>query len=353
MRQELDLARECRNAERIRANFKDHPYILTPKVYWQWTSERLNVQEYVDGIPGSDLEAVDIMGLDRGLLATRGAAAVLKMIFEDGFFHADPHPGNVFYLPGEKIVFIDFGMMGRLSEQRRQQLVDLLFGFVNRRAERVVDILLLWAEHDAIDEASLANEIDSFIDRLHGVPLKSLDLPALINDLISLLRERQLALPADLSLLTKAFLSLDGMGRQLDPDFDLVSAAEPFLQQAVLARYAPGALARRGRAGLLDAYELLASLPKETRDLIRTVQKGRLRLRIDIEPSERFAGRLDHALGRLTMGILIAALIMGSSIVMTASGGQIPFGLTFFAMLGFFAAVVGGLWLLVSMWSGG
>ncbi len=142
------------------------------------------------------------------------------------------------------------------------------------------------------------------------------------------------------------------MGRQLDPEFDMVATAEPFLERVVIARHSPDSLAKRGRDNIFEIYELLSSLPREARTIIRKARKGQLRLRVDIDPSERFSDRLERSLVRLTMGILIAALIMGSSIVMAASGGQIPFGLTFFAMLGFFAAVLGGLWLLVSMWSG-
>ena len=116
MRRELNFSSECRNAERIAANFAAHSEIVVPRVHWQWSGERLNVQDYIYGIPGRDLAEVDAGGLDRKLLARRGANAVLKMMLEDGFFHADPHPGNVFYLPDNRIAFIDFGMVGRLSE---------------------------------------------------------------------------------------------------------------------------------------------------------------------------------------------------------------------------------------------
>jgi ubiquinone biosynthesis protein len=130
LRRELNLATECRNSERIARNFSDQSEIVIPKVYWTWTGERVNVQEAVNGIPGRDLKAVEQAGLDRKILARRGARAVLKMILEDGFFHADPHQGNIFYLPENRIAIIDFGMVGRLSADRRSQVVDLLHGLV-------------------------------------------------------------------------------------------------------------------------------------------------------------------------------------------------------------------------------
>jgi len=344
------LASECRNAERIAASFKDDPNILVPKVYWDWTGERLNVQQYIDGIPGRDLQAVDEAGLDRKILAKRGADGVLKMIFEDGFFHADPHPGNVFYLLDNQIVFIDFGMVGRLSETRRYQLVDLLLGLTERRVDAIVEILSDWADEEIIDVDALSTDIDAFIDRVHGVPLKSLDLSALISDLIALMREHGLTLPADLTLLNKSFISLQGMGKQLDPDYDMVGAVEPFLRRVLMARYSPSALAKRGRKGIGNAFELMSELPGDVVSLLKAAHKGKLKLNVEVSRMEHYLDRLDRALSRLAMGIVIAALIIGSSIVMTVAGGQIPLGLSFFAMLGFFVAVIGGVWMLYSIW---
>ena len=145
LERELDLALEARNVEHFARNFADDPYIVIPKVYRAWTSEVMNVQEHIDGIPGTDLAAVEAAALDRKLLAARGAEAVLRMILLDGFFHADPHPGNVFYLPGNRIVMIDFGMVGRLSPTRRNQVVDLLAGLAQMDEDAMIEVLLDWA----------------------------------------------------------------------------------------------------------------------------------------------------------------------------------------------------------------
>ena len=243
LRRELDFAAECRNAERIAEQFAGHPEIAIPRVHWQWCGERLNVQDYVRGISGRDLAAADAAGLDRKLLARRGSEAVLKMLLEDGFFHADPHPGNVFYLTGNRIAFIDFGMVGRLTEERRSQVARLLHGLVSRDSSLVADVLLDWSDDDQRDpDASLINlrtEIDTFVDLYHGVPLQRLDIGAMLSDLLTILREHGLSLPADLALMIKAFITLEGMGRQLDPDFDIASEASPFLRQVLLAHAAP------------------------------------------------------------------------------------------------------------------
>jgi len=350
LRRELDLAAECRNAERIASNFTAHPEIVIPKVYWEWTGERVNVQKAISGIPGRDLEAVNQAGLDRKILAQHGAQAVLKMILEDGFFHADPHPGNVFYLPENRIAFIDFGMVGRLSFDRRTQVVDLLHGLVETEVDSVVEILLDWTGGAEIDRDSLKLEIDGLIDQYHGAPLKELNISTMLSDLTTLLRDYHLALPPDLTLLIKALISLEGMGRQLDPEFDIVTEVSPFLRRAMLARYAPDALARRGWRAVTRGLDILTSLPQDLRQLLRSARSGKLQVHVDVTRLQRFGDQLDRAISRLTMGIVIAALIIGSSIVMTVEHGPVLLGLPLFGLLGFIGAAIGGIWLLISIW---
>ena len=154
------------------------------------------------------------------------------MIVEDGFFHADPHPGNVFYLPGNRIAFIDFGMIGRLTEERRTQLIELLLGLVRHEPDRVADVLLDWTGTWAVDETGLIQEIQAFVDQYHGVLLRQLSIGAMLNDLATTLRTHAIALPPDLALLIKAFITLEGMGRELDPDFDMAGEAMPMLEKA-------------------------------------------------------------------------------------------------------------------------
>jgi len=372
LRRELDFASECRNAQRIAENFAGYadkdksaevaiskaapeppsalPIIVIPRVHWQWTGERVCVQEFIDGIPGRKLSAVDQAGLDRKILARRGAHAVLKMIVEDGFFHADPHPGNVFYLPGNRIAFIDFGMVGRLTEERRDQLIRLLLGLVEHEPARVADVLLDWTGDGAVDENGLILEIQTFVDQYHGVALKQLKLGAMLSNLVAILRQHQLALPADLALLVKAFISLEGMGRELDPDFDMAGEAMPLLEQALRARYMPAALIKRGWRTASEALALIADLPHDLSQLLRAARRGRLEIHIDVTHLKRVGNQLDTAANRLVVGIVVASLIIGSSIVMTVPGGPSLLGLPFFGTIGFLIAVVGGAWLLLSIW---
>ncbi|MGZ8137543.1 MAG: ABC1 kinase family protein [Methylococcaceae bacterium] len=353
LRRELDLAGECRNAERIAANLADDPNIVIPKVYWQWTGERINVQEYIQGIQGRDLDAMKAADLDRSLLAERGAQAVIKMIMEDGFFHADPHPGNVFYLPGNKLAFIDFGMVGRLTEERREQVVSFLYGMVNHAPAKVAEILEDWSDNIYTDEDVLTIDIEAFVDQYSSLSLKDLSLTAMLSDLMALLRDHKLILPPDLALLIKAYITLDGLGRYLNPNFNTLQFTAPYIQKIMMERYRPEAIAKRGWRNLLSVADLLSSLPKDLRKLLRATRKGAVQVEVTIRNLNRYVNTLDTAISRLTMGMVTAALIIGSSIIMTVKGGPELFGLPAFGFLGYLFASFGGVWLLFSIWKSG
>jgi ubiquinone biosynthesis protein len=295
----------------------------------------MNVQDFVDGLPGEDLAAVDAAGLDRKVLARRGAHAVLKMIVEDGFFHADPHPGNVFYLPGNRLAFIDFGMVGRLSPRRREELLNLLLGLVQRDPPAVAEVLLDWAgDTRGVDIAQLESAIEDFVDQYHGTPLAQLNLGQMLTEVTDVLRAQSLALPGDLALLIKAFVSLESMGRGLDPDFHVAQEALPLLQRVLRGRFKPAAAEK---------------LPHDISRLLRRARHGQMRIGLELAHLQRVGNQLDRAATRLSMAILIAALIIGSSIVMTVGGGPTLFGLPAFGFLGFIGAFGGAIWLVRSI----
>jgi len=353
LRRELDLAAECRNAERIAANLAYDLNIRIPRVYWQWTCERLNVQEYIEGIQGRDLAAVEKAGLDRKLLAERGTGAVMKMIMEDGFFHADPHAGNVFYLPDNKLAFIDFGMVGRLTEDRRDQVVRLLYGMTNHLPNKVAEILEDWSDNIFTDEQMLTVDLEAFVDQYSSLALKDLNLTDMMSDLMTILRDHKLILPADLALLIKTYITMDGLGRHLNPEFNTLVYTAPYVQKIMEERYTPEAMAQRGWRNLVSVTDLLASLPKDLRKLLRASRKGAFQVDITVKRLGVYVNHIDNAISRLTMGIVTAALIIGSSIIMTVEGGPEILGLPAFGFLGYAFATVTGIWLLHSIWKGG
>ncbi|MCC8364675.1 ubiquinone biosynthesis protein UbiB [Lysobacter sp. A6] len=343
---ELDLAAECRHAERISANFLDDPRLYVPEVHWAYTSERMNVQDFVDGIPAGDLAALDAAGIDRPRIARSGAQLVLRMLLRDGFFHADPHAGNVFVMADGRIALIDFGMVGRLTDTRRAEVVRLLFGLVERDTKRVKEVLLDWASGLEPDNGGLGDDIDAFVDRYHDVPLGQLNLAAMLLDVTVLLRVHRLSLPPDLAVLIKTCITLEGLGRSLDPGFDMARQARPFLRRALAAQYAPGQLTRRAAHVADDALRLMASAPRDLLQLLRAIRNGRANLHVEIDEMRGFSTQISHAANRLAGSMVIAALIIGSSIAMTVEGGPTLLGLPLFGLLGFLGASLAGTWLL-------
>ncbi|MGY6277726.1 ABC1 kinase family protein [Methylomonas sp. MgM2] len=353
LRRELDFAAESRNAERVAANLANDPNIMIPKVYWEYTGERLNVQEYVDGIQGRDLTALENAGLNRRSLAERGVRAVLQMIMEDGFFHADPHPGNVFYLPDNRLAFIDFGMTGRLTEERREQLVSFLYGMVNHHAATVVEILEDWSDMVTIDgQNTLLVEIDGFVEHYSSLALKELSLPMMIQDLMVILRDHNLSLPPDLALLIKTYITLDGLGRYLVPEFNTLNFSSPIIKKLMADRYRPEAIAKRSWRNLTILADLLTGFPKQLHQLLRASRKGTIQVNISVTGFDRQINKIDNAITRLTMGIVTAALIIGTSIIITVKTNREIMGMPFFGFIGFVSASILGIWLLISIWKG-
>lgn len=350
LRRELDLALEARAQERFRENFAADPGIVIPRIYWEWTSQQLNVQQYVSGIAGNDLAAADAAGLDRKLLATRGADAVLKMILIDGYFHADPHPGNVFYLAENRLALLDFGMVGRLSDQRRNQLVNLLVALAKHDERGILEVLMEWAEDGDIDEDRLYRDVSELASDYEFRALKDIRLGDLFGEVTAIMRAHLIVLPADLTLLFKTLITLEGLGLKLDPDFHITDHLEPFLKRVIRERYNPAALLKRGRHGLHDILSLLGGLPRDAARLLKEARRGRLKIDLDIKRLDHFGHQIDRSTNRLTIGLLTAALIVGSSIVMTVQGGPTLFGLPLFGLLGFMIAFFNSIWIVLSIW---
>jgi ubiquinone biosynthesis protein len=353
LERELDLAVEARNTERFARNFADDLDILVPRVYSEWTSSTMLVQEHIEGIRGNDLAAIDSAGLDRKVLAARGVDAVLKMILVDGVFHADPHPGNVMYLPDNRIALIDFGMVGRLSPARRRQIIDLLAGLTGHDEEAMLEVLLDWRGDEFVDEARLSADLGEFAFDYADMQLKDLKIGVLLHRVSAILREHSIVLPSDLTLLFKALITLEGLGHQYDPEFRLIERVKLFIDRAMRERYQPVETARRAQQTLSELYGIVTSMPRDLARLIRDARHGRMRVDLDLKRLDQFGDRLHSAVNRATVGIMTASLVLGSSIVMMTAGGPRLFGislLTYCGLVGYLVAFVNSLWIILSIW---
>jgi len=353
LRRELDLAAEARNIQRFGEKFAGDETLLIPKVYWEYTGQMMNVQQRIDGIPGNQLAQADAAGLDRKLLAVHGANAVLRMILIHGHFHADPHPGNVFYLPGNRLALVDFGMTGMLTHERRNQIADLLVSIFDKDETALLDVLLEWTGDAAVDESKLAADVIEFVFNYSSVHLKDISFGNLLNELMAMIREHHLVMPSDLTLLFKTLITLEGLARQLDSDFDMSTHTAPFVKEVLRLRYSPEAVIKRGAHGIKDMLSVLTGLPRDLARFFKELRRGRVRIDIDVKRLESFGHQLDRTANRLTLGIMTASLVIGSSIIMTTQAGPKLFGMPILGLLGFLIAVFNSLWILFSIWRAG
>ncbi|UTH73370.1 AarF/ABC1/UbiB kinase family protein [Chromobacterium sp. IIBBL 290-4] len=353
LRRELDLAVEARSMERFAKDFSDDPHVVVPKVHWDYTRAEVNVQDFIHGVSANELDKLETQGLDPVLLAQRGADAVLKMILVNGFFHADPHPGNVLFLDDHRIAFVDFGMVGRISHARRDEIVDLLSAVAERDEHGIIDVLIEWTGSTPVDMQKFADEVGEFMFQYEHVPLKGLNISQLIADIMGLIRNHGIVLPPDMALLFKALITLEGLGRQLNPDFQLVAHITPFVKELIVARYHPAALLKRGRQTISEGLEMLTGLPRDLVRVGRDMRHGKFRVNLDLQRLDSFGKQLDRSSNRLTMGIVTGCLIIGSSIVMTVNAGPKLFGLPFFGFFGFMLALFNSIWLVWSIWRSG
>lgn len=353
LNRELDLAKEARNIDQFARHFADDPLVKIPSVYWEFTNDRVNVQEEIVGIAGVVPDKLRASGLDPGLLAARGADTVLRMVLEHGYFHADPHPGNILFLPDNRIGIIDFGMVGMLTHHRRNQIVDMLHALTLKDEQAMLQVLLDWVGESVSDEDRLAYDVTELLQNYDDLQLKDVKIGALLNDVTALMRDNNLVLPADLTLLFKTLITLEGLGLQLNPEFHMIDHVKPFVERIIRQRYTPQALLARGRKSVRETLEVLADLPRDMRQLVRDMRRGRVRVDLDLKRLDHFGHQLDGASNRLTMGILTASLVVGSSIIMTVEGGPQLFGLPLFGLLGFLIAFFNSLWIIFSIWRSG
>jgi len=356
LEREVDFATETRNIQRFTQNFAGDPHIVIPRIFPEWTSEVLLVQEHVEGVSATDPAAVAAAGLDRKVLAARGVDVFLKMILMDGLFHADPHPGNVFYLPGNRIVVIDFGMVGRLSPQRRRQVIDLLAGLARMAEEPMLEVLLDWAGDAYVDEVKLAADVNDMVFDYEGVPLKDIRAGQAIRQFAAIVREHSIVLPSDLSLMFKTLITLEGLGRQYDPEFHITDHLTPLVRAAVAERYKPNELVRRGRSALTEFMNVVGGVPRDLARFLREARRGKTRIDLDLKRLDSFGRQLDNTLDRVTVGIMTASLVIGSAIVMTVQDGPVFLGVPVLPALGLFGyllAFLNSLWIVYGIWRSG
>lgn len=217
----------------------------------------------------------------------------------------------------------------------------------------MIDVLLNWTDERGIDEGKLAADVGEFVFNYENLPLKDINFGLLLREITVIIRENSLVLPPDLTLLFKTLITLEGLGRQLDPAFQMLDHLTPFIERVVKERYAPAALAARGRHSLSDLLGAVIDIPRDFARFVKDARRGGMRIDLDLKRLDHFGQQLDKSTSRLTLGILTASLVVGSSIVMTVKGGPSLLGLPLFGLVGFLVACLNSMWLIVSIWRSG
>jgi len=344
---ELDFLSEGRNIHRFGQMFADDPTVLVPSFYPDLSSSRVLVMDFVDGIKASNLEDLERKGLDRTVIAERGAQLILKQIFQYGFFHADPHPGNILVLEGNVIAPLDYGMVGNLDDSTIEALGSVLAGIIHKDTNRILRAFdALGITHDVANRIALRSDINGFISQYYEVPLQKLQVGDLLREVFEIFRAHQMTLPSNLSLMLKALVTVEGLGRLLYPDFDMVSEVRPYVGQLMYRRYDP----RRRFRDLLNLFDdfsnLVEELPQSIRNTFRKVNAGELRIQFEHRNLEKLTKELNQSSNRISSAVIIAALIIGSSLVMQVPSGPSFFGFPLVGVIGYLIASILGLILL-------
>ncbi len=347
---ETDLANERRNQLRFLRNFAGDPAVHVPAVYEELCTEGVLTMEYIDGIKASNLDALRSAGLDPSVVAARGADFVLKQIFELGFFHTDPHPGNFFVLPGNVLVPLDFGQAAGLTSRDRAMLAELVMAIVEHDVAHLVHKLnVAGMLGERTDPDELVREAEALLDAYHNLPLRDIPFGPVIREGFDLMRRHHVRAPTEFTLMLKSLMTIESLANTLDSNFEILEHLRPQARRFQLQQFNPRRIVRNLRQGMRDLGELAGKLPEDLEALLSKFRHGTFQVRVHHEHLENLATTLDKSSNRISFSLIIAALLMGSSMLVSQPGTVFDVGLQTLGVLGYFVAAAMGLWLLVSI----
>ena len=338
LRTEMDFRREAWNADRFRKNFEDETHLYVPKIYWEYSTKRLLVMERLQGIKIDNLEAIKAAGYSPQRLSGYAADFALKEVLIDGFFHADPHPGNLLILPGEVIGVLDFGTVGRLDDKDRANLARLFIAAVQLDSEAIVDQLQRMGVADyRVDRAGLERDLKRILTRYYGLPIYEIDAQEISKDIQPILYEYKLHIPTDYYLLMKTVVMMQGVGLRLDPDFDIFEAAQPYIGKLFRRMWLPSAWGPDVIRMAMDWKDFVTILPRKTTRILDQVERGQLTVQAELPQLEPTINRIDRIINRVIFSVLVAALLVALALLIPRLDYSWPWGLvTWVIMAGSF-----------------
>jgi ubiquinone biosynthesis protein len=343
---ELDMRHEGRNADIFRNNFVGDTTVYVPKIYWNLSSRAILVMEFIDGRRLSECfdQAVPIEL--RKKIANNGAQAVLKQIFLHGFFQADPHPGNGFVLDDGVICWLDFGMFARVDQDSLLYIAQGLYATINKDADRLVKATRavgMITDESEVDQLKLA--LIDLVDQYHGLPLKNIVLGKMLSEVVQIIRLHKLRLRSDLMMLVKSISTIESVGRSLDPDFDIIEHARPFIKDILAGQHSPGKLLNAAVNLGEDITAFIRTAPDNMLQILRKIKDGQLKIDFMHKGLEGPVNEFNRMIDKLILGLVTSALLIASSLIVQAGKGPQLFGFSAVGIVGYFAAGFLVLWI--------
>lgn len=322
LRAELDYSIEGRNAEKIANQFMQDTSVHIPKIYWEYSTKTVLTMEFIEGVKINNLDLLTESGYNRKTIAEKFTQCMLQQILVDGFFHGDPHPGNVIIMPGEVIGLMDFGMVGHLSQEMKLQFVLLVISLKRGDSDGITNVLLqMGLFPDDVDINLLRFDVENIRNKYYDLPLSQLHLGEVIQELFTIAARYHIQIPAEFTMLGKSLMTLEGIVEFLDPECNIMSIAEPFAGKLMKERYQPKKIIDNVWEQIKEYSEFMSSLPKNIKELTTTVQKGKLHFNIStpelhilLERLDKISNRLSFSIVLLAFSIIMVGLIIGSSI---------------------------------------
>jgi ubiquinone biosynthesis protein len=350
LERELDYGIEASSMERVARQFLDTPHVIIPAVFRETSSAKVLTTEFIQGIKISKEEQLDAGGYDKKLITRRGADICLSQVFDHGFFHADPHPGNIFVLPDNVICLLDFGMVGNIDRNTRESFVELVDSIVRRDESMAAhQILKLTSWEEEPDSRAFEKDVADFMGRHLYKPLKEINLGKLLQELLELAALHRLRIYPDIFLMLKALTTVEGIGRKLDPDFDMVAQSAPFVARVKLNRFSPKRIESDLVKLISQSYQFIHEFPKDLLEITRLIRQQKLSFKHDLEGMDRMLSTHDQISNRISFSIVIAALIIGSALIVISKTPPLFYGISIIGIIGFLAAAILGIWLLVAI----
>jgi ubiquinone biosynthesis protein len=344
---ELDLTHEGYNLQRFACNFANSPTVVVPKYYPQYTTRKLLTMEFIDGVHPYDKDGIARIRDDPHELAKNGMFALFQQIFEHGFFHADPHPGNLFALPGNQVCFIDFGMMGTVLKTDIEFFADVVYGITSKDSKTLIWGLKNMAMSQNFEgNKSFEYEVEDLINDYHSLPPDKVNMSELFTRLLDFVNKYNIRMPADYFLLTKAIMTIEGVGHKMDPGLNIIEELTPHINKTIRSEFNIINILKRVLGSARDSISLIESLPRDIRDIIGKVKKGELKVSIEHEGLEDITHKIDLASNRIAAGFIIGCILMASSILIAVSFPPLYKKISVPGGLGFILANVLGLRML-------